>query len=103
MKNKAIYWIQSGDNATFVYAVKSGSRIRETLEARRKGLMPAPAFTRRSDHVFRISCEGLSVETEYRPQSDESHESYGVYKLLSSVTCIADCGIRAPERAGGVA
>ena len=101
MPNKAKYQIQNGDDAPFVYAVKSGSRIQETLEALRKGPVPAPAFTRRSDHVFRMRSEGLRIETEFRPQSDESHERYGVYTLLSRVSRIPDGPISGPYKAGG--
>lgn len=103
MTNKAIYQIQNGDDAPFVYAVKSGSRIQETLEALRKGPVPAPAYTRRSDHVFRMRSEGLLIETEFRPQSDESHERYGVYTLLSRVSRLPDGPINAQTDAGGAA
>lgn len=103
MSSKAKYQVQNGDDAPFIYSVKSGSRIQETLEALRKGPVPAPAFTRRSDHVFRMRSEGLRIETEFRPQSDDSHERYGVYTLLSRVSRISEAQTNGGKDAGGQA
>lgn len=90
MTNRATYQIQNGDNPPFVYAVKPGSRIHQTLEALRKGPVPAPAYTRRSDHVFRMRCEGLLIETEFRQQAEDSEHKFGVYHLKSVVVPVSE-------------
>lgn len=86
MSSKTKYQIINGEEAPFTYSVKQGSRIHQTLEALRKGPVPAPAYTRRSDHVFRMRGEGLVIETEFHQQSDDGQERYGVYTLVSTVT-----------------
>ena len=90
MTTKATYQIQNGDNPPFVYAVKPGSRIHQTLEALRKGPVPAPAYTRRSDHVFRMRSEGLLIETEFRQQAEDSEHKFGVYHLKSVVVPVSE-------------
>ena len=90
MSSKAKYQITNGEDAPFTFSVKSGSRIHETFEALRKGPVPAPAYTRRSDHVFRLRSEGIDIETEFRKQRDEGQERFGVYHLKSKVAPIAE-------------
>ncbi len=85
MQNRATYKIQNGDNEPFVFTVKPGSRIHESLEALRRGPLPAPAYTRRSDHILHLRRAGLLIETEIRRQAEDSEYKYGVYHLVSVV------------------
>lgn len=90
MTTKATYEIRNGENPPFVYAVKPGSRIHQTLEALRKGPVPAPAYTRRSDHVFRMRSEGILIETEFRQQAEDSEHKFGIYHLKSVVVPVSE-------------
>lgn len=85
MKNRATYKVQNGENEPFIYTVKPGSRIHESLEALRRGPLPAPAYTRRSDHILHLRRAGLLIETEFRKQKEDSEHRYGVYHLKSAV------------------
>ncbi len=93
MTRKATYQIRNGDNPPFVYAVKPGSRIHESLEALRKGPLPAPAYTRRSDHILHLRRAGLLIETEFRPQAEDSEHKYGVYHLKSVVVPVSEVSL----------
>ena len=89
MTTKATYQIRNGDDAPFIYAVKPGSRIHESLEALRKGPLPAPAYTRRSDHILHLRRAGLLIETEFRQQAEDSEYKFGVYHLKSVVVPVS--------------
>jgi len=90
VKNRATYKIQNGDADPFIYSVKPGSRIHESLEALRKGPLPAPAYTRRSDHILHLRRAGLHIETEFKPQREDSEHKYGVYHLKSTVVPVSE-------------
>jgi hypothetical protein len=100
MTKKAAYQIQNGDDAPFIYAVKRGTRIHESLEALIKGPLPAPAYTRRSDHILHLRRAGLLIETEFKKQSEDSEYKYGVYHLKSAVVPVRQA---ATAGAGGAA
>ena len=85
MKNRKSFQIDNGDGQPFSIQLKAGSRICDTFEALLRGPVPAPAFTRRSDHVFRLRREGVMIETEFRKQHEAEQERYGVYHLKSRV------------------
>jgi len=90
MTTKASYQIRNGENPPFIYAVKPGSRIHESLEALRKGPLPAPAYTRRSDHILHLRRAGLLIETEFRQQAEDSEHKFGVYHLKSVVVPVSE-------------
>ena len=68
------------------FAITPTGRILETFDKLRNCPVPAPALTRRSDHIFRLRKLGVLIETEMREQKQEGSERYGVYHLLSKVS-----------------
>lgn len=74
----------------FTFKVKAGSRFEETWEKLLRGPVPAPALTRRSDHIFHFRKSGVAIETEFIRQSAEGPEKYGVYHLRSRVERLKD-------------
>ena len=68
------------------FTITPKGRILETFDKLRKGPVPAPALTRRSDHIFRLRKLGVQIETEMREQKQEGSERYGVYHLISKVS-----------------
>jgi len=76
--------IRNEGNAPFIIAPKG--KILETFTKLRTGPVPAPALTRRSDHIFRLRKLGVQIKTEMREQKREGSERYGVYHLLSKVS-----------------
>ncbi|MGR3702295.1 MAG: hypothetical protein ACU0A4_09425 [Paracoccaceae bacterium] len=90
MTKKATYQIRNGDDAPFIYSVKPGTRIHESLEALIKGPLPAPAYTRRSDHILHLRRSGLLIETEFRKQAEDSEHKFGVYHLKSVVVPVSE-------------
>lgn len=79
------YQIQNGDDAPFSFKVKVGSRFAETWNALLKGPVPAPALTRRSDHILNFRKAGVHIETEFVKQKEEGRQKFGVYHLKSRV------------------
>ncbi len=79
------YEVQNGEGDPFTFRIKANSRYMETFNRLLKGPLPAPALTRRSDHIFVFRKAGLLIETEMREQAKDGNERYGVYHLRSKV------------------
>jgi hypothetical protein len=82
--------IQNEGSNPFTFKIKAGSRCLETWDKLRSGPVPAPALTRRSDHILHFRQSGVLIETEMRKQPDNSQERFGIYHLKSVVTLIAE-------------
>lgn len=90
MTIQAKYQIQNGDGKPFMFSTKTKGRIHDSLEALRRGPLPAPSKRRVSDHILKLRQAGIQIETEMHKQKDDSHELFGVYYLKSKVTPIVE-------------
>lgn len=79
------YEVQNGEGEPFTFRIKAHSRYMETFTRLLHGPVPAPALTRRSDHIFVFRKAGLIIETEMREQRKNGNERYGVYHLRSKI------------------
>ena len=84
--------LNEGSNP-FTFKIKDGSRYLETWWKLRAGQVPAPALTRRSDHILKFRQAGVLIETEMRKQADDGRERFGIYHLKSVVTLIPGVAI----------
>lgn len=87
-KTKKKFEVHNEDQEPFTI-VETG-RVLETLQALMGGPVKAPAYTRRSDHVFRLRQKGVVIETELRKQKEDGAERYGVYHLKSKVVPVVE-------------
>lgn len=84
MNKQAAFLIENQGSEPF--KITECGRVLETLNALRNGEVPPPAYTRRSDHVFRLRQKGVCIETEMRRQKLEGRQRFGVYHLNFRIT-----------------
>jgi hypothetical protein len=95
MANYRHYRIENEGQEPFIHRVKEGSRYLETWLKLMAGPVPAPALTRRSDHILKFRKAGVWIETEFRSQRSDGHEKFGLYHLRSKVTPVSGSEVAA--------